>query len=147
MQESALKNSITYSRQLIVEARHHLLKARQRELKPYHISPEQSNILDILYCIGRKATLSEIAKHTERGVNTVCQQMIRMEKDGLVRKEREVPKSTLLSFELTEKGLDAFNKSKDWKTDKVIMSTLSKEELELLMALLSKIIKKAEKYQ
>ena len=92
MQESALKNSITYSRQLIVEARHHLLKARQRELKPYHISPEQSNILDILYCIGRKATLSEIAKHTERGVNTVCQQMIRMEKDGLVRKEREVPK-------------------------------------------------------
>jgi hypothetical protein len=52
-----------------------------------------------------------------------------------------------LSFELTEKGLDAFDKSKDWKTEKAIMSALSKEEINLLMALLKKIIKKAEKYQ
>jgi DNA-binding MarR family transcriptional regulator len=70
-----------------------------------------------------------------------------MEKDGLVKKIREVPKSNQLSFELTEKGLDAFHKSKDWKTDKAIMSALSKEEIDLFMALLKKIIKKAEKYQ
>jgi len=48
------------------------------------------------------------------------------------KKNREVPKSNQLSFELTEKGLDAFHKSKDWKTDKAIMSALSKEELTCL---------------
>ena len=37
--------------------------------------------------------------------------------------------------------------SKDWKTDKAIMSALSKEEIDMLMALLNQIIKKAEKYQ
>jgi DNA-binding MarR family transcriptional regulator len=52
-----------------------------------------------------------------------------------------------LSFDLTEKGLDAFNQSKDFKIDKAIMSVLSKEELKLLMALLNKIIKKAKQYQ
>ena len=73
--------------------------------------------------------------------------MTAMEKDGLVKKIREVPKSNKLSFDLTEKGLDAFNQSKDFKIDKAIMSVLSKEELKLLMALLNKIIKKAKQYQ
>jgi len=50
-----------------------------------------------------------------------------------------------LSFELTEKGLDAFHKSKDWKTDKAIMSALSKEEIDLFMALLKKNYQKSRK--
>jgi DNA-binding MarR family transcriptional regulator len=73
--------------------------------------------------------------------------MTTLEKDGLVKKIREVPKSRLLRFELTEKGLDIYNKSKNRKVDKAIMSTLSKEEREQLISLLKKIISKAEKYQ
>jgi len=35
-----------------------------------------------------------------------------------------------------------FHKSKDWKTDKAIMSALSKEEIDLFMALLKKSSRK-----
>jgi DNA-binding MarR family transcriptional regulator len=94
-----------------------------------------------------RITLAELTQQTDREKNTISLQMTTMEKDGLVKKIREVPKSNQLSFELTEKGLDAFQKSKDWKTDKAIMSALSKEEIDMLMVLLKKIIKKAEKYQ
>jgi DNA-binding MarR family transcriptional regulator len=52
-----------------------------------------------------------------------------------------------LRFELTEKGLDIYNKSKNRKVDKAIMLALSKEEREQLISLLKKIISKAEKYQ
>jgi len=45
-----------------------------------------------------------MARYTDREINTLSMQMMRMEKDGLVRKTRETPKSTLLSFEMTEKG-------------------------------------------
>jgi DNA-binding MarR family transcriptional regulator len=124
-----------------------MLNARQKELSPYHLSSRQAYILFLLYHLGQRATLATLAKDGDREINTISLQMTTLEKDGLVKKIREVPKSRLLRFELTEKGLDIYNKSKNRKVDKAIMSTLSKEEREQLISLLKKIISKAEKYQ
>jgi DNA-binding MarR family transcriptional regulator len=69
-------------------------------------------------------------------------------KEGLLKKIRETPKSTLLSFELTEKGFDAFNFSNDRiKADREIMSVLSEEERQQLISMLNKIITKAETHR
>jgi len=144
MPELTSKDSVSYSRHLLVEARHLLLKVRQKELKPYHISPQQSNILDFIYRGDRKATLSEIAKYTGRGINTVSQQLIRMEKDGLVKKEREVPKSTLLSFELTEKGSTIYKNISTMESINTIMLVLNEEERQRFISMLKKIIDKAK---
>jgi DNA-binding MarR family transcriptional regulator len=70
--------------------------------------------------------------------------MARMEKKGLVKKIREVPGSTLLKFELTEKGLTALKNDK-MKVEKAIMSILSEEEYQQLMPILKKILNEAEK--
>jgi DNA-binding MarR family transcriptional regulator len=147
MDEITAKDSSLYARLLLGRARHLMVKARQKELAPYHISPRQANVLFILYNLGHKATLSELAKHTDRENNTLSIQMTRMERDGIVKKVRETPKSTLISFELTEKGIDIYKFAKQSKTIKEIMSVLSEEERQELIAILKKIIEKTEKYQ
>jgi DNA-binding MarR family transcriptional regulator len=147
LEEIQSRNASLYARLLIGRARHLMLNARQKELAPYHISSRQAYILYILYNLGHKATLTQIAADSDRAINTVSLQMTRMEKDGLVKKVRETPKSTLIHFELTEKGIDIYNQSKDMKVNKAIMSALSKEENAQLIAILKKIISKAAKYQ
>lgn len=147
MKEITEKDNRLYARLLINRARDMLLNARQKELAPYQISSRQAYILHILYNIGHKATLVELARQNEREVNTLSVQMTRMEKDGLVKKVRETPKSTLLRFELTEKGLETYKNSRKMKSDKTIMSALSDDECDELVKSLTKIIEKAEKYQ
>lgn len=141
------QNRYKYAHLLLGKARHLTVSARQKELAPLRISSRQAYILYFLYHLGHKATVAELAVDSDREKNTISLQMTIMAKDGLVRKIQEVPKSRLLSYELTEKGIEAYNKSKDSKTEKAIMTTLSKEECEQLISLLEKIIKKAEKYQ
>jgi DNA-binding MarR family transcriptional regulator len=151
-EDNKIRNRHMQARQLLGKARRMMLYARNKELAPYHISSNQAFLLFVIYYHSQKhpdhrITLAELSQQTDREKNTISLQMTTMEKDGLVKKIREVPKSNQLSFELTAKGLDAFHKSKHWKTDKAIMSALSKEELEILVGLLTKIIKKAQKYQ
>ena len=140
------KNRRLYARYLIGEARHLMYMARQKELVPCHISPRQGGILDVLSNIGHKATLAELAKYTGRKMSSLSVQMTRMENDGLVKKTKETLKSNLVSFELTVKGSDIYNYSKDMKSDKIIMSVLSDEECEQLISMLKKLINKAGKY-
>ena len=147
MEEITARDSSLYARLLLGRARHLMVKARQKELNPYHISPRQANVIFVLYNLGHKATLSELAKHTDRENNTLSIQLTRMERDGIVKKVRETPKSTLISFELTEKGIETYNFAKQSKTIKQIMSVLSEEERQELIGILKKIIKKAGKYQ
>jgi DNA-binding MarR family transcriptional regulator len=147
MKEITENDDRLQARLLINRARDMLLNARQKELAPYNISSRQAYILHILNILGHKATLVELAEYNEREINTLSVQMTKMEKDGLVKKVRETPKSTLLRFELTEKGQGIYNQSKKMKSDKAIMSALSDDECSELIVSLTKIIKKAAKYQ
>jgi DNA-binding MarR family transcriptional regulator len=134
------------SRLLLGRARYLLVKARQKELAPYHVTPQQANALTIIEELGDKANFSELAKRTERKLNTLSIQMTRMENDGLIKKVRETPKSNQLAFELTEKGKNICREAKKIKSIKTIMSALTEEEHQQLRVLLGKIITKAEKY-
>jgi DNA-binding MarR family transcriptional regulator len=147
MEETIEQNSKLYSRLLISRARDMTLNARQKDLAPFHISSRQAYILKVLFTLGNKATLSELAKHNEREINTLSVQMSKMVEEGLVKKTRQTPKSTLLTFELTDKGMEAYQSTSKMKTDKAIMASLTEEERQELIRLLEKVIKKAEKYQ
>ena len=146
MEEIILRDSNLYSRYLIGEARYLMLKATQKELAPYQISPRQAYILFILYNHGHKAKLAELANHGERLISTLSIQIARMEKMGLVKKVREAHKTTLLSIELTEKGLEVCKNSNKMIADKEIMSALSEEERQQLISIMKKIINKATQY-
>jgi len=138
-------DSRSYAWSLINRARHFMTKARLSELAPYEISDRQAIVMDILYNLGRKLTLTELAKYLDREVNTLSYQMIRMEKGGLVKKIRERPKSTLLKFELTKKGELAYKKSLKRESINKIMSVFSEEERQQLILMMQKLINAAEK--
>ncbi len=146
MPELTSKNSILYSRFLIGRARHFFVAVREKELSPYHISPPQAHILNIINNLGNKATLAELAERTDRIINTLSIQMTKLEKAGLVKKIRDTPKSNKLRFELTEKGLYVCKKIKKTRSLTVIMSALTEEERQQLIPLLEKIVKNATKY-
>ena len=101
----------------------------------------------ILYHIGHKATLAELSRYTDRGISALSIQLARMEKDGLVKKSRENPKSALLKFELTEKGLNIYHQTNEMKAYEAVMSVLSMEERQQLISSLQKIINESEKYR
>ena len=118
-----------------------MVMARRKELAPYHISPQQAHILLMLHELGRKSTLRELANYAERGINTLSEQMTNLENDGLVEKNRETPKSTLLSFGLTKKGIELCDCISEMRADEEIMSVLSEEERQQLISILKKILK------
>jgi DNA-binding MarR family transcriptional regulator len=70
-----------------------------------------------------------------------------MERDGLVKKLRDNPKSVLLKYELTEKGINAYKLSNKMTSEKEIMSVLSEEERQQLISILKKVIGEAEDYK
>jgi DNA-binding MarR family transcriptional regulator len=147
LDEIISRDSSLFLRFLIGRARHSLFMARQKELAPCDISPPQANVVFILYCIGHKATLAELSRYTDRGVSALSVQLARMEKDGLVKKSRENRRSTLLKFELTEKGLKAYSETKEMKAYDEVMSVLTMEERQQLISSLQKIINKSDKYR
>ena len=147
MEKKTSVDSGLYSRYLIGQARDLMVKARQKELKPYNITPQQCNILAFLYDLDHKATLREIAGQAGRGHNTISTQMTLMERDELIKKIRQTPKSTLLTFELTQKGIDIYKNAKKMRSVKTVMSVLSEDEHQQLISLLQKIISKAKNFK
>jgi len=146
MDELYAGDSKEYSRLLIGRARHLLSKARHKELTPTHISPRQATAMFLMDKLGKKATLAELSKYSYRGINTISMQLSRMERNGIVKKIRVSPNSTLLRFEMTEKGLNIYKFSKEQRSNEKIMSILSAKERQNLIATLKKIIVEAEKY-
>jgi DNA-binding MarR family transcriptional regulator len=146
MEDMVSGDSSLYSRYLLGRARHFIDKAREKELAPYHISPRQATTLFIIYHLGQKATLAELARQTERGINTLSPQMTILEKDGFVKKVRETPKSNRLSYILTYKGLKTYELTNKPKAIKKILSVLTEDERQQLISMMKKIINKAEKY-
>jgi DNA-binding MarR family transcriptional regulator len=147
MLEIASHDSSADASLLMDRSRHLMLNARQKEMAPYHISPQQAYLLSILYRIGHKATLLELSRYINIRIATLSVEIIKMEKDGLVKKTRETPKSTLLIIELTPKGIQTYKNTNKLKSDKAIMSILTEEERQQLISILNKIILKAETYR
>jgi DNA-binding MarR family transcriptional regulator len=89
MLEIASHDSSADASLLMDRSRHLMLNARQKEMAPYHISPQQAYLLSILYRIGHKATLLELSRYINIRIATLSVEIIKMEKDGLVKKTRE----------------------------------------------------------
>ena len=126
-------------------AHHSLMLVRQRELRPYNITIHQLNVLRNIKDLGSGATLPAVAKRVEREPHAMSKQSARMEKDGLIKRIKNTPKSNLLKLELTEKGLDLTKLARQSKSIDIIFSVLSGEERRQMISMLRKIAIKAKK--
>jgi DNA-binding MarR family transcriptional regulator len=113
---------------LLAQAREAMYKARQEELRRYNLSPRQSAVLFIIRAIGDKVTPAEISRWLLRESHSVSEIISRMEKQGLLKKVRDLDRKNLVRIELTEKGSEAYNQAIKRESIHTIVSALSDEE-------------------
>lgn len=128
---------------LLRQVAHTTLVARDRELNQYGITTIQAAVLHTIQLIGNRATPAEIARRILRERHSVSGLLIRMEKDGLVRKVKDLDRKNLIRVAITEKGQQVYDRSTKRKSIHKIMSSLSEEERQQLRSCLEKLGNKA----
>jgi len=124
----------------LVKVHHSLFFLRQKELSPSHIAAQQLQVLRVIQSLGAAATLSAISQKVERKLDVISRQAVRMEKDGLIKRVKDSPKSRLLRIELTAKGLDMLKISRESESINAILSVLTEEERRQIYSALNKIL-------
>lgn len=117
---------------LLFTTRRTILKAFQKELNQYGISARHAGILLAVQAIGDKATPVQIARWLFRERSSVCEILDRMEKQGLVRKVRDLGRKNLVRVSLTEKGREASYYASKRESIHRVMCVLSEEERQQL---------------
>ena len=125
---------------------HKMVALREKELYPYNITTSQFRLLRIIESLGSKAILSEVAKIVERKLDVISRQAAMMEKDGLITRIRDKPKSRLLRLELTEKGKELLRTIHSSQGMNEVLSVLSKKERQQMSSALEKVLTKLNKY-
>jgi DNA-binding MarR family transcriptional regulator len=116
-----------------------IFRARQKELDQFNISTSQGAVLFITRALGERATISEISRWLLRKPHTVSEIVSRMEKRGLLKKTRAPKSKSIIKVALTPKGLEVYRKSKKRQSFRNILSSLSLEERQQMMAYLKRL--------
>ena len=146
MKKPTIHETGTYLHHLFGRLSHQLLLARQKELNQYNIPVRQSYILRIIKDFGEEATIYKLAQQAERKNHVISKQTTRMENNGLIKKVKSKNKSNILKLELTEKGFDMVNLTKQNKSIEEIFSSISSEERQQLDSILNKLLIKVIEY-
>jgi DNA-binding MarR family transcriptional regulator len=83
----------------------------------------------------------------ERKAHVISRQAARMEKDGLIKRIHDTPKSRLLRLELTEKGLEIVKLARKSEAIDAIISFLNKEERQQMKSVLNRILVKVKEHR
>lgn len=124
---------------LLNQVRDVLLKAREKELRPYGITATQAAALFVIEAIGNEATATEISRWLVRERHSASGLLSRMEKEGLISRSKDFPIKSLARVTLTEKGRKAYYQSTQRASIRNTMRVLSQEERQLLSSLLKKM--------
>jgi len=120
-------------------------RAREDELREIGISKIQAAVLFIIKAIEGPATPAEISRWLFREPHTVFGLLKRMEKQGLVRRAKDLERRNMIRVTITEKGEEAFRQSRDMKVIRTILSSLSPEQKDNLKPYLETLRKRALK--
>ena len=103
--------------------------ARDAELRNYGISTIEAGCLLIIKEKENMVTPAEIARYLFRRPHSVSGLINRMERKGLVTKNKDLPKKNQIRMSITEKGEKAYSQSTKRKSIARIFSTLNGEEI------------------
>jgi MarR family transcriptional regulator, organic hydroperoxide resistance regulator len=114
-------------------------KIRKMEVNPYKISTVETGVLLIVYLSHNKVTPIEIARQLLKDTHSITQLLVRMEKRGLVKRVKDLPRQNMIRVVLTPKGLAAFKQTRGKKTIPKIMSVLTPEEKKQCEIIMNKL--------
>jgi len=129
----------------LTHTRSAVLRAREKELQRYGVSPEQVGLLFVVQALGAKATPAAISRHIIRQPHTVSALVDRMAKRGLVKKVKDLDRKNLVRVGMTEKGKKTYELSTKRGPIHRIMSSLESEEKDNFRATLEKLLARARK--
>ena len=128
---------------LLQQVRDGLIGVRNKALRKYKTSTKRVAVLFIIEALDGKGIPAEIARWLTRKPHSVSTILQRMEKQGLVKKSRDLEKRNQVRISMTEEGKQLYNQALDIGEINQVMSVLSEEELCQLRPILLKLRKKA----
>lgn len=131
--------------ELLALTRQTMFKARSKEIGIYGISSSRAYVLSAIDALKEKATPSKIARWHFREPHTISEVLTRMEKEGLVKKTRDLKKKSMVRIELTEKGRELEAISNERYSVHRIISSLNKEQRKQLKQCLQTLLDKSLK--
>jgi len=120
-------------------------RVRDKELSKFGLSGRQGAVLFIIQAIGERATPAEIARWQLREAHSISGILSRMEKDGLIRKSKDLEKKNLVRVTLTDKGRQAYKHVLSREYLSRILPSLSEEERRQMTSSLRKLRDEAVK--
>ena len=130
---------------LLRQTRDAMVKARERELEKVGISSIQAAVLFTIQSIGTEATPAEISRRLVREPHSVSGLLNRMEKQGIIRRVKDLPKRNMVRVIMTEKGEAAYRQSTKRLSMHEIMAALSEDDRNQMWSYLEKLRDKAMK--
>jgi len=125
---------------LLLKTRRVLYRAREKELIPHDITPEQAEILFINRAKKGNVSQTEIARLMAREPHTISGIIQRMEKKGLVKKYEDLKLKNVKRIDITKKGRQVLSRVDERVTINNIMPILTEEERSQLRSLLEKLL-------
>jgi DNA-binding MarR family transcriptional regulator len=129
----------------LLQTRDIIYRTRGKELRPYGLTVMDAGLLFFIDYLGDKATPAELSRWVLRKHHTVVAQLNRMEKKGLITSTKGIIQKNVITVNLTEKGREALENSKNVQSLTNIFSVISEEESKQLLSILGKIREAAVK--
>jgi MarR family transcriptional regulator, organic hydroperoxide resistance regulator len=128
--------SIWWSLRRTHEAIH---KVRKIEVRPYRLSTVETGVLLIVHLSDNTVTPIEIARQLLKDTHSITQLLVRMEKRGLIKRVKDLPRKNMIRVVLTPKGQSAFKQTSGTKSIPKIMSVLTPDEKQQFKVILDKL--------
>ena len=104
------------------------VKVRERELLNLNLSATSAAILFLVDAMGKDVTPAKISRMLLREPHSVSGILMRMEKQGLIKRAKNMERKNLIRVTLTAKGENALKQSMKKEGVKHIFSRLSEEQ-------------------
>jgi len=124
---------------LLSQADNALNRVADNELRQIGITTIQAAVLFFAKNTKEPATPAKISRWLFREPHTVSQLLMRMEKQGLIKRTRDLDRKNMVRITLTEKGEEAYQGQAEMRIIGKILSVLSSEESHKLGACLKKL--------
>jgi DNA-binding MarR family transcriptional regulator len=122
-------------------------RARRKELRKYRLSDSESAALFFIHASNDMITPAGIAQQMVQDSHATSQLIVRMEKRGLLKKIKDLPRPNMVRVALTEEGEQMYKKTQNIKSITSIFSFLSEEETGQLSGYLQTLWDKADQFE
>jgi MarR family transcriptional regulator, organic hydroperoxide resistance regulator len=115
------------------------VKVRERELLTQNLSATSAAILFLVDAMGKDVTPAKISRMLLREPHSVSGILMRMEKQGLIKRAKNMERKNLIRVTLTTKGENALKQAMKKEGVKHVLSSISEEQRRQLKQALSSL--------